>query len=194
MIRLATPADVPVLAPALAAAFAGDPPMAHLVPGRHREHLLRRYFAEVLGQIYLPRGETWMSEDPVGAAVWVEPGRWPLDVRESRPVLGTLLRTFGRHPVRALASVNVIERGHPTDPHWYLDYIAVDPAAHGRGTGSALLAPVLERCDSERVPAYLNAGSLRSRELYRRHGFEVTDEFTLPFGGPPLWRMWRAPQ
>jgi hypothetical protein len=55
------------------------------------------------------------------------------------------------------------------------------------------MAPVLERCDRERMPAYLNAGSARSRELYRRHGFEVMEEFSLPDDGPPLWRMWRVP-
>lgn len=32
------------------------------------------------------------------------------------------------------------------------------------------------------------------RRVYERHGFEVTEEFRLPKGGPPLWRMWREPQ
>ena len=67
------------------------------------------------------------------------------------------------------------------------------PEWQGRGIGSALMGPVLERCDAERMPAYLNAGSARSRDLYARHGFEVTEEFRLPDGGPPLWRMWREP-
>jgi hypothetical protein len=44
------------------------------------------------------------------------------------------------------------------------------------------------------MPAYLNAGSARSRDLYARHGFEVMEQFELPDGGPPLWRMWREPQ
>ena len=34
------------------------------------------------------------------------------------------------------------------------------------------------------MPAYLNAGSARSRELYLRHGFQVTEEFQLPDGRP----------
>ncbi len=34
---------------------------------------------------------------------------------------------------------------------------------------------------------------MRSRALYERHGFEVTGEFNLPSGGPPLWQMWREP-
>jgi ribosomal protein S18 acetylase RimI-like enzyme len=193
-VRPATEADVALLAPALAAAFAGDPPMAHLVPGPGRERRLRRYFARVLPATYLPRGEVWMSEEPAGAAVWVAPGRWPLPARDSLPVAGTLLRTFGRHPLRALAGIREIERGHPTEPHWYLDYVGVDPADHGRGTGTRLLAPMLARCDREGAAAYLNAGSERSRALYERLGFAVTEEFRLPYAGPPLWRMWRRPR
>ena len=193
-MRLATEADVARIAPALAAAFAGDPPMRHLVPEPGRRARLERYFAAVLPAIYLPRGEVWMSEEPVGAAVWVAPGRWPVEPGATRAVLATLLRTFGRRPLRAAAGVRAIERGHPTEPHWYLDYIGVEPAGHGRGAGAALLATRLQRCDAEGAAAYLNAGSERSRDLYRRHGFEVTGEFSLPFGGPPLWRMWRTPR
>jgi hypothetical protein len=31
------------------------------------------------------------------------------------------------------------------------------------------------------------------RALYARHGFDVTEEFSLASGSPPLWRMWRNP-
>jgi GNAT superfamily N-acetyltransferase len=82
---------------------------------------------------------------------------------------------------------------HPRTPHYYLDSLGVEPEWQGRGLGSALMRPVLERCDRDQVPAYLNAGSPRSRELYLRHGFAVTEEFRLPEGGPALWRMWREP-
>ena len=54
-------------------------------------------------------------------------------------------------------------------------------------------APMLERCDRERMPAYLDATTHRNRALYERLGFEITDEFTLGKGAPPLWRMWRPP-
>lgn len=65
--------------------------------------------------------------------------------------------------------------------------------APGRGVGSALMRPVLETCDRDGVPAYLEATSERNKRLYLRHGFEVTDEIRLP-DGPTLWRMWRAPR
>ena len=55
------------------------------------------------------------------------------------------------------------------------------------------MAPVLETCDRERVPAYLEATSERNKLLYLRHGFEVTDEIPLP-DGPTMWPMWRSPR
>lgn len=194
-VRRASVEDVPRVAQALADAFAGDPPMSWFVPDtRRRRAMLVRYFESVVPRLYMPAGETWMSPDPVGAAVWVAPGRAGYGARSQLRVLPALLRLFGRWPRRALLGLPAIVRGEPSDPHWYLEYIGVEASGRGRGTGSALLGPVLERCDAERVPAYLNAGSPDSRRLYLRHGFEATEEFRLPFGGPPLWRMWREPR
>ena len=55
------------------------------------------------------------------------------------------------------------------------------------------MQPVLERCDAEGTPAYLETDTERNVQLYERHGFEVTEEFDLPGGGPPVWLMWRPP-
>jgi GNAT superfamily N-acetyltransferase len=182
------------MADVLAAAFSTDPPLSFLVPEPdRREARLRRLFRALI-PLYLEHGCCWVSDEPAGAAAWVAPGAWPFPPRVQAPVLGVLLAVFGRHPRRALAAGRAAERGHPREPHWYLDYIGVEPAAHGSGTGSALLRAGLERCDAEGMPAYLNAGSQRSRNLYLRHGFEVVERFELPHGGPPLWRMWREPR
>lgn len=164
-----------------------------LAASPRRVALLRRYFGVVLPKLYAPHGRVWVSEQPVGAAAWLKPGAWPIPASARRAVLPAQLRTFGRHPLRAIAGQAEIDRGHPNAPHWYLDFIGVAPGFQRRGAGSALLAAMLEQTDREGIAAALNAGSPRSRELYRRHGFEVTEEFRLPFDGPPLWRMWREP-
>jgi len=51
---------------------------------------------------------------------------------------------------------------------------------------------VLDRCDREGRPAYLEATNEGNQRLYLRHGFEVTAEITLP-DGPTMWPMWREP-
>jgi hypothetical protein len=44
------------------------------------------------------------------------------------------------------------------------------------------------------MPAYHEGTTPRNRALYERHGYVNQGEFTLPDGGPPLWRMWREPR
>jgi GNAT superfamily N-acetyltransferase len=189
IVRPASTADRDRIVATLAAAFSTDPPLSWFLPdAQRRERLLRIHFAASL-HLYV----AWICEEPFGAALWLAPGRHPLRLRDEMAILPAHLRVFGRRPRRGIGGQRALERHHPQAPHWYLDYIGVDPAAQGRGAGSALLAPMLERCDVEGRPAYLNAGSPRSRDLYARHGFEVLSELRLPFGGPPLWRMWRHP-
>jgi GNAT superfamily N-acetyltransferase len=194
-VRPANRSDHGAIVAALAAAFATDPPLSHLIPDeRRREALLRRHFSASM-RLYEGSGAIWVAEDRRAAALWVAPGLYPFRLREELAVTPARLEVFGRWARRGIGAQRAIDRHHPHDPpHWYLDYIGVEPAGQGRGLGSALLAPMLARCDMEGRGAYLNAGSPRSRDLYRRHGFVVRSEFRLPFGGPPMWRMWRDPQ
>ncbi|SPE48339.1 Acetyltransferase (GNAT) family protein [Streptomyces netropsis] len=84
---------------------------------------------------------------------------------------------------------------HPTDrSHYYLPNIVAAPGRTGEGRGSALLEAVLERCDREGMPAYLEASNTRSKALYERHGFVFTGRTVDLPGGPPMWPMWREPR
>jgi ribosomal protein S18 acetylase RimI-like enzyme len=193
-VRKATLDDVPELAKALALAFDGDPPMQWFLPDpATRVERARRLFEVMLRRVHLARAHCYTTDDLAGGALWVPPGSWRLGVVEQVALLPGMLRVFGRGLGRAQRGLSVMESGHPRERHFYLDSLGVVPERQGRGLGSALMRPVLERCDADGVPAYLNAGSVRSRDLYRRHGFAVTEEFSLPDGGPPLWRMWREP-
>jgi predicted GNAT family N-acyltransferase len=88
------------------------------------------------------------------------------------------------------AFIEQMDNSHPSDPHWYLPMIGVDPAKQGNGYGSALLKHALERCDGEGKLAYLEASSSKSIPLYQRHGFELLG--TIQVGSsPPLFPMLR---
>jgi GNAT superfamily N-acetyltransferase len=194
-VRKATPEDVPRLAEALANAFDGDPPMRWFLPDAEtRIPRARRLFEVMLRRVHLGRDYCYTTSGVSGGALWVPPGTWRLGLVDQVVLLPGMVRVFGRGLARAQRGLTVMESGHPAAPHYYLDSLGVEPEWQGRGLGSALMGPVLERCDIERVPAYLNAGSPGSRDLYLRHGFRVTEEFALPDDGPPLWRMWREPQ
>ena len=194
-VRKVTLEDVPRLALVLGRAFDSDPPMRwFLRDDERRVELARQMFDVMLRAVHLTRDACYTTEQVSGGALWVPPGRWRLGFWQQVRLLPGMVRVFGRDLPRAQRGLAVMDTGHPRRPHWYLDSLGVEPESQGRGVGSALMQPVLERCDRERMPAYLNAGSSRSRDLYLRHGFHVMEEFRLPEDGPPLWRMWREPR
>ena len=193
-LRAVTPADVPTLAPRLAAAFQDDPGMSWaLSDPAKRPDKLERSFAELMRRVWLPRGVGHTTTDAVGAALWLPPGAWRLSVGLQLRLTPHMLRVAGIEMWKIVAMNARAESRHPEVPHWYLALLGVDPAAQGRGYGPHLLRPILDRCDAERTPAYLETGTERNVALYRGLGFEVSDEFDLPRGGPPVWCMWREP-
>lgn len=193
--RKIVPEDVPRLATAMARAFHNDPIVGEwFVPDpRRRPEALKRFFEDEIRHVTLPGGECLTNEAETGAALWLPPGRWKVPTLTLLKLLPRGARTFrGRLPL-LLRGLAMIEKVHPRTPHYYLPYIGVEPEHQGRGLGTRLMMPVLERCDREGLGAYLEASSEANRRLYLRLGFEVTDELVLP-KGPPVWPMWREPR
>ncbi len=79
------------------------------------------------------------------------------------------------------------------EPHWYLDVIAVEPAAQGRGIGGALLRAVHARADADGVPIALLTYQPTNLPFYRRHGYTVVCEGTAPGNGLRWWGLRRDP-
>jgi len=52
------------------------------------------------------------------------------------------------------------------------------------------MRPLLDRCDQEGLPAYIEASSERSAALYERLGFQHIKELRVG-DSPPLWLMIR---
>ena len=194
-IRKATPDDVPDLADTLARAFHDDPGFSHLLPDpSDRTDRLRGFFETELRGTGISLERTWTTDDLSGAAIWMPPDKWRVPITTTLRELAPMTRVFGRRLPLAFRSRMRMEARHPKKPpHGYLLMMGVAPERQGRGLGTALLEPGLGALDKDRAPAYLEASSTRSRELYRRIGFEVTGQLDLPSGGPPLWLMWREP-
>ena len=189
MVRVATEVDVPALADTLARAFHDDPVSVFSSPRESsRPRRLRFFFT---GRLRTLVGEElcFCTEDRAGAAVWAPPDRWQVPPREAI----RLVRVTNHRAPWFLAGVARVDKAHPHVPHYYLAHLGVTPEAQGRGLGSALLAPMLERCDREGVGAYLESSKERNVAFYARHGFRVTDEVDFP-RGPRLWLMWRDPR
>jgi ribosomal protein S18 acetylase RimI-like enzyme len=194
-VRKATMADVDGLATALASAFDDDPVFAFLFPQKDRAKTYKAFFARELAKHYLPNDETWTTDGLPGAAIWSPPGKWRQTNWDTIKSAPAFVRILGRRLPRALSALMQVEAAHPPGEHYYLAVLGTEQASQGKGVGSALLAPVLERCDREGIGAYLESSKEKNLAFYARHGFEVTRELPLLKGkGPSVWLMWREPR
>ena len=96
------------------------------------------------------------------------------------------------------ADARVADRARGRDrraaAHERVEYDAA-PERQGRGWGSRLMRPILERADRERRAVTLETAQPRNLPLYVRHGFAVTRELPPPApGGPTVWTMKRPPR
>lgn len=174
----------------LARAFYDDPAMSWTFPRDEKRLEQAERFWSIRLRHVAPQEEIYVTDDLSAAAAWTLPDRWHVSWRETaelgRMMLGPRLPLLFRGLQR-------IERAHPhAPPHFYLAVIGTDPPRQGQGIGSRLMQPVLEMCDREGLPAYLESSKERNVDFYSRFGFRVTEEIRLP-KGPPMWPMWRDP-
>ncbi len=195
VVRRATGDDVASMAAQLARTFFDDPVTSHIFRNeQRREAALRVYFRTQMRADYLPFGGCYTTEGYTGSAIWAPAGK-PLrtglgGIVTMLPVLPFVASNLGT-TLRLLA---LIESKHPHEPHWYLATLGTAVDKQGTGVGSALLRPVLEHCDAEGIPCYLESSKEGNLPFYRRHGFAVVEELPLPGDGPPVWTMWREPR
>jgi GNAT superfamily N-acetyltransferase len=156
------------------------------VPFGRLPWLFRPTFA---GRAFAHRS-AFCTQDYQGAALWLPPGV-ESDDAAVEAVLQSTVRPETRDDLYAM--LEQMGQFHPIEPHWYLPLIGVDPAAQGRGYGALLMKGILDQCDAQALPAYLEATSPRNVPLYQRHGFEVVG--TIQIGtSPPLVPMYRKPR
>lgn len=180
------------VASALSRAFFDDPVFRWVIPDDDRRRRTNPVFFDAYSRIFLAYEEVYVAADGSGAALWAPPGQPAVDDADAGTVGRRMADVFGVDAPRMFELVELLDERHPHELHYFLQFLGVVPEQQGRGTGSALLAPVLARCDLDRVPAYLEATNADNRRLYERHGFVVIDEVR-PAGGPALACMWREP-
>jgi GNAT superfamily N-acetyltransferase len=194
-VRKLRPSERGAAVLALARAFYDDPIMTWFFPDdSRRQGQLERAIRLFATRMWVRHDEGYTTDSVSGAAFWMPPETWRTPIPAQLAMLPALARIMTRRLPLFLRSVAQAEHKHPAESHFYLPMIGVSPEWQGKGIGTALLGPILERCDREGLPAYLESSTPRSRACYERSGFEVTEELNLPGGGPPWWAMWRSPR
>ncbi|MSO85901.1 MAG: N-acetyltransferase [Acidimicrobiia bacterium] len=193
--RAATTEDLGDIAEALALAFLDDPLLSWLFgqdPTRAIRYT-RRYFRSESAR-HLKHRHVYTTHVLSGAACWEPPGHWRTKTTDIIKIAPLILRGIGWRMTHALGGLARAERIHATFPeHYYLATLGVRPDHQRQGAGTAMLAPILQRCDREGLGAYLESSNESNISFYRQHGFQLKGEVVFPHG-PKIWPMWRDPR
>ena len=186
-VRSGTPSEADALVGVITLAFSGDPVARWTLPDP-------RSYLEVMPSVVRAFGERAFDSESAycvdgfrGAALWLAPGAEPDGER-----LVSLFEAHAPHAIlpEVMAFFELMGTHHPTEPHWYLPLIGVDPSCQGEGHGGALMRHALDRCDRDRLPAYLESSNPRNVSLYLRHGFEIVGKIQVGTS-PVLTPMYR---
>ena len=170
-IELTTSCDEDAAIAVIVLAFDADPAARWTWPD---PHIFLKYFPRFVskfGGAAFTHGAAYrIAGTNAGTALWLPPG-----IQPDEDALGAIIEESTSEHLRGdvAALLEQMAGYHPSEPHWYLPLIGVDPARQGHGYGSALLRPVLAICDRDDSLAYLESSNPRNVPLYERHGFEV---------------------
>ncbi|MFD8538446.1 GNAT family N-acetyltransferase [Streptomyces rubrogriseus] len=193
VIRTAGEGDRGLVVRLLDEAFQDDPVSSWVFPGaeyrRRTHHRLMAAFADAV----FADGRVDLTEDGAACALWLPVPAEEHEGAEDGPA--QIREAVDPENERVELIARLTDGIHPSGrAHAYLWMIGVVPERQGEGLGTALIGTVLDRCDREGLPAYLEASSARGKALYERLGFEFTGRaLDLP-DGPRMWPMWREPR
>lgn len=161
--------------------------------GERRSIVMGRFFVPVVRGLY-QRGLVLgaiLSNRLVGICGMARPGYCqPGTTEKTRifpaAVIGNPITT----PLRILNWVGEWARRDPSEPHWHLGPVAVEPLLQRQGIGTVMLNAFCAVVDGTGAHAYLETDKHENVRLYQRFGFTVMESAEVL--GVPNWFMWRA--
>lgn len=171
-------------------AFSGDPAVRWLYPEAHQFITNFPSFAQAFAGKAFRNGTAYYIGEFAGSALWLPPGVYPDEEAFSEVITRS---ASGQKLDEAMAILEQMGSYHPSEPHWYLPMIGVEPAQQGKGYGTALLQHTLAICDRNREIAYLESSNTRNMPLYQKMGFRVVGEIQAG-SFPTIYPMVRDPQ
>jgi len=192
--RRASLDDAASLSKLFASAFIDDPLFDYMIRSdARRTAALEMFFYEILSARDIPQGEVWMSSDGHACVAWLRPDarRSPGGILQKLKWLPFFVRVYSlARLTRAMAVMEAMDKNHPSEPHFYLTFIAVSPQYCGVGLGSRILKATLEQIDAAGMGAYVESSNPNNLTFYERGGFAAPKNIA-PDGAPPLMAMWR---
>jgi GNAT superfamily N-acetyltransferase len=173
----------------LARAFSIDPVAQWIWPDSQQYHMYFPSFIRAFAGKAFTHRTAYYVDGYAAAALWLPPGVLP----DEDTLSSIFQRSVSEQIQKDVITVfDQMGRYHPSEPHWHLPLMGVDPLKQGKGFGSALMQHALVQCDRDNKLAYLESSSPRSVPFYKRHGFELLGTIQLG-ASPSIFPMLRRP-
>jgi GNAT superfamily N-acetyltransferase len=195
VVRPAEPRDVPRIAATLTVATAESRWTRWALPADGRVQRLTRLHELVAGHRGVATGTTWVTDDVTAVAAWQPPAGAgdPVPADVAAALAREVPRLHGDRWPAVRATDDAVAAARPPAPHWWLAALGTRPSARRQGLAGAVLAPVLQRCDTEAVPAAAAVHTWANVRWLRRFGFVVTTTTDTADDELPLYVLIREP-
>ncbi|MFC3199319.1 GNAT family N-acetyltransferase [Parapedobacter deserti] len=182
-VKIAQASDEGGAIEALTLAFSADPMTRWSLANPVKYLAAFPSIVRAFGGSAFQTGTAYVADGFAGVALWLPPGAGS----DEESLMRLFDENVGDGVKEDLPGIfEQMQKFHPTEPHWYLPMIGVDPAYQGTGVGTALLTEALKAVDRDGLAAYLESSNPKNISLYKRHGFEVIGE--IQSGGSPILR------
>jgi hypothetical protein len=118
----------------LTLAFEKDPPCRWLFPENGQYHRHFPVFAQAFGGAAIDQGTALATLDGSGIALWLAPGEGPDEEALAVSIEDSVTQGRKRGVLALFAEMAQL---HPTEKHWYLPLIGVEPGSQGQGLGTS---------------------------------------------------------
>jgi GNAT superfamily N-acetyltransferase len=189
IIKTATASDETPIIDVMMRAFASDPVAQWIWPDSQQYQKYFPSFVRAFGGKAFTHGSAYYVDGYGAAALWLPPNFLP----DEDTLSSVFQRSVSEQRQKGVIAVfDHMGHYHPSEPHWHLPLMGVDPLKQSKGFGSALMQHALVQCDRDNKLAYLESSSPRSVPFYKRHGFELLGTIQLG-NSPPIFPMLRRP-
>ncbi|EPX70953.1 N-acetyltransferase [Schizosaccharomyces octosporus yFS286] len=137
---------------------------------------------EYIVYAHIMRGMVLQADDFSGISLWMGPGNnmddWYSILRSGMWRLNYQLDAEGRHrffreflPILHDTKAEILQQRD--DSSWYLVYIGILPNKQGKGCFRRLVQPIMDLCNQQNLPIYLESSHPHNRAIYEHFGFRL---------------------
>lgn len=188
------PADLRAMARVLTRSFFHDPFYQFVFRNEKQRARKLAWLLRCFLRYGLLYGQVTALEGLRGAAIWLGPDHPIYDFSKLLwlGVYQSIFRLDTTDFIRINSINRRFERWHEQEEprHYYLMVIGIEPGHQRQGLGSALLRPLLQQADEQKLPCYLETMREDNLAFYRKFGFAVVHDGRAG-NGAPFWALRR---